>query len=77
MMGIITIWYLIPALLSIAVVYRLAKKEEADMKDFIKGVGLCLLPIFNVFIFIALFFFVVADFITTNEKVQNFLNRKL
>ena len=74
---IITIWYLIPSLLSIVGCYKIAKRDEANVVDFIKVSALCLLPIFNVFIFIAISYLTIVYFVENSEKIQNFLNRKL
>ena len=77
MIKIITMWYILPLIFSLLIVYKHYKIEQGKIKHFIQGAVFCIIPIFNVFVFVAILYLLIHYFVKNNEKVQNFLNKKL
>lgn len=66
------LFWLLPFIIVGILTYTLAD-NTTTVKDFLKLVGMSLIPVFN-WVVIG---FVIVEFISTSDKVQEFLNKKL
>ena len=77
MTKIIIIGYVLPLMLSLIISYKISKDNKSAIKELLEICCWCLIPIFNIFIAIFTPILLIRDFLRDNEKVQNFLNKKL
>jgi len=65
--------YVLPFLIGCLLLYYFAKKDKETIGEYLKGVSICLIPLLNIIVIIAM----IIKTIEEDESVQNFLNRKL
>lgn len=66
------LFWLLPFIIGGILTYTLAD-DDTTVSDFLKLIGMSLLPVFNWFVL----GFVIVEVVTRNDKIQEFLNKKL
>lgn len=64
--------WLLPFITVVVIMYTLVD-ENTTVRDFLKLAGMSLIPVSNWFVV----GFVIVEVITSNDKIQEFLNKKL
>lgn len=68
--------YILP-LLTGAFVGYLGLRETTTIKQYLKLIVFLLIPVVNIVITVLIIYVASADYIQNNEKIQDFLNKKL
>jgi len=73
----ILLLYVLPLVANILGLYYIIKRDRGTIKDFVKQLLFLFIPGFNILIMLAGIFFAIEAWIVNNDKLQDFLNRKL
>jgi hypothetical protein len=69
----ILLFYVLPFLICCVAGYYFSKKNGETIGEYLHGVLLCLIPLFNILFIL----FVIWEYIKADKSIQEFLNRKL
>jgi hypothetical protein len=73
----ILLLYVLPLVLSILGAYYIVKSDGGSIKDFLEPLPFLLIPLFNIFALIVGLYTMISVWIESDDKWQDFLNKKL
>lgn len=73
----ILLFYVLPLIISILIIYFWSKRIEGTIKSFLESLPYAFIPLMNIGIIIATIVYMIEDWLVNNDNWQNFLNKKL
>lgn len=73
----IFLFYILPLIISIVGAYWIVKREGGTVKDFLKPLPICFIPLLNIVVIVVGIVISIEKFLQEDKSWQNFKNKKL